>query len=276
MALSGDAEGTVPFFIAVGDSDGYGTTTASSITTGANIRFDKTAPVITVNGANPDTVFLNSQSYTDPGASATDSYDGAVSVNTSGSVNTNVVGSYTLTYSASDAAGNAASSTRTVNVVASQGGGGIVGSDFSAGPAPVALADNGGAPALTDTGGSSTSIAPIATSTAASSTVASLTAQLQALYQKIKAMQAATTSSATFSRDLQYGDHGADVLALQQFLNTNGYVVATSGPGSPGEETGYFGSATRKSLIAFQKALGIMPTAGYFGAKTRAIILEWK
>jgi surface protein len=73
---------------------------------------DTTAPVITVTGDNPATVEKGT-TYTDAGASA----DGGETVTTTGTVNTSVVGSYTLTYSATDAAGNTGTATRTVNVV---------------------------------------------------------------------------------------------------------------------------------------------------------------
>ena len=65
---------------------------------------------------------------------------------------------------------------------------------------------------------------------------------------------------------------GEDVKALQQWLNANGYRVAESGPGSPGNETSKFGGATRAALIKFQKAMGITPAVGYFGPKTRAAV----
>ncbi|MDG2284082.1 MAG: DUF5011 domain-containing protein, partial [Alphaproteobacteria bacterium] len=56
--------------------------------------------------------------YTDAGATALDNVDTTVSVTTSGTVDEAVPGSYTLTYTASDAAGNAATAvTRTVVVV---------------------------------------------------------------------------------------------------------------------------------------------------------------
>ena len=54
----------------------------------------------------------------DPGVEAHDVRDGNLtsSVSVSGSVDVNATGTYTLTYTVSDAAGNAASLTRTVNV----------------------------------------------------------------------------------------------------------------------------------------------------------------
>lgn len=78
---------------------------------------DTLVPVITLNGANPMSVNQGS-AFTDPGATAVDNVDGSVPVSVSGSVNTAVPGSYTLTYAATDAAGNPATRTRTVNVVA--------------------------------------------------------------------------------------------------------------------------------------------------------------
>lgn len=77
---------------------------------------DTTAPVVTLNGSTTVTVECRG-SFSDPGATANDSCDGALSVTTTGSVNTNVPGVYTLTYSASDTAGNTGTATRTVNVV---------------------------------------------------------------------------------------------------------------------------------------------------------------
>jgi hypothetical protein len=76
---------------------------------------DATPPVVTLNGAESVTVILNS-SYTELGATATDDKDGTITPVTSGSVNTDLVGKYTITYSATDAAGNEGTATRTVTV----------------------------------------------------------------------------------------------------------------------------------------------------------------
>ena len=76
---------------------------------------DTTAPVITVLGDNPATVEQGAI-YTDAGATA----DGGETVTTSGTVDTSTVGAYTLTYSATDAANNTGTATRTVNVVVPQ------------------------------------------------------------------------------------------------------------------------------------------------------------
>ena len=76
---------------------------------------DTTAPVVTVTGDNPASAELGA-TYTDAGATATDA-SGSVTVVTSGTVDTNTLGSYTLTYTSTDASANAGTATRTVNVV---------------------------------------------------------------------------------------------------------------------------------------------------------------
>ncbi|EDP70931.1 putative surface protein [Flavobacteriales bacterium ALC-1] len=70
---------------------------------------DGTAPVITLNGSATINLTVG-DSFTDPGATATDNVDGNLtsSIVVTGSVNTGAAGSYTLNYNVSDAAGNAA------------------------------------------------------------------------------------------------------------------------------------------------------------------------
>jgi hypothetical protein len=77
---------------------------------------DALGPVITLNGNALVGVALNG-TYNDAGATATDNVDSSVTVNSSGMVDTATVGTYTITYSATDVAGNAAATkTRTVIV----------------------------------------------------------------------------------------------------------------------------------------------------------------
>lgn len=79
---------------------------------------DTTAPVIVMNGVSPVEVSIGSV-YADAGATATDNVDPVVTVNAVSTVNTSAIGSYTVTYTATDAAGNAATPViRTVTVVA--------------------------------------------------------------------------------------------------------------------------------------------------------------
>ena len=82
---------------------------------------DTTAPVITLVGANPQTVEAGNLTYSELGANATDNYDGDLTssiVIDDSAVDTSAVGSYTVTYNVTDAAGNdAIELERTVNVV---------------------------------------------------------------------------------------------------------------------------------------------------------------
>ncbi len=80
----------------------------------------------------------------------------------------------------------------------------------------------------------------------------------------------AVAVAATFTRNLEYGNNGEDVRALQRFLNTHGFVVAKTGPGSPGNETSLFRDATKAAVIKFQTFYGIKPAIGFFGPITRA------
>ena len=89
---------------------------------------------------------------------------------------------------------------------------------------------------------------------------------------QLQALQGGASVSANFSRNLTIGSTSADVKALQVYLNTHGYVIASSGAGSRGNETTRFGGLTRAALIKLQKAAGIKPAVGFFGALTRAYV----
>ena len=77
---------------------------------------DTTPPVITLKG-KPTVTIEQGTKYTDAGATAKDDVDGVVEVTTSGSVDTSKVGTYTITYTATDEAGNEATKTRKVKVI---------------------------------------------------------------------------------------------------------------------------------------------------------------
>ncbi len=87
----------------------------ASLTSNAVLTVQDTlVPVITLNGSNPFFIELGSV-YTDPGATAADACAGSLSVATSGTVNTNVLGTNTIFYTASDGF-NSVTNTRTVIV----------------------------------------------------------------------------------------------------------------------------------------------------------------
>jgi len=79
---------------------------------------DTVAPVITLNGANPMTVGFGTV-FTDPGATASDGCAGDLTsaIVVTGSVNTNTVGFYALTYTVSDPSGHSDTKVRTVQVL---------------------------------------------------------------------------------------------------------------------------------------------------------------
>ncbi len=79
-------------------------------------------------------------------------------------------------------------------------------------------------------------------------------------------------STILFTKDLKIGLQDQDVLALQRFLNSHGYIVANSGAGSSGSETSMFGRFTQTALIKFQKENAIQPAIGYFGPITRKLV----
>jgi hypothetical protein len=88
--------------------------TASALVFTGCSKDDVTEPEVTLNGGN-QTVSLES-TYVDPGATAKDNKDGDLTPTVSGTVDTKHAGTYTLTYSATDAAGNTGSASRTVVV----------------------------------------------------------------------------------------------------------------------------------------------------------------
>jgi hypothetical protein len=89
---------------------------APNNTASATIQASNAPPVITANGPLAVTVEC-ATSYTDAGASAVDACDGPDPVSTSSDVNVGAVGSYAVTYTAADKAGDqAAPVVRTVNV----------------------------------------------------------------------------------------------------------------------------------------------------------------
>ncbi len=87
----------------------------------------------------------------------------------------------------------------------------------------------------------------------------------------------ASLNSSLPSRDLYFGLSGDDVKVLQEFL----IIQKNTDLGKAGENlkksgaTGKFLDVTKAAVIAWQKAVGIAPASGYFGAKSRAKIDEF-
>ena len=104
--------GSYYLWILAKDTSGNTTITRTNV-----FNLDNTKPVITLTGTSSVNVNKGS-TYSDAGATANDNINGSISVTSSGSVNVNIVGTYIITYNASDSSGNTANPvTRSVNVI---------------------------------------------------------------------------------------------------------------------------------------------------------------
>ena len=83
-----------------------------------------------------------------------------------------------------------------------------------------------------------------------------------------------------FKRTLKLGSVGKDVKALQEFLNSHGFIISSKGVGSLGHETTIYGKLTAKAVAKFQEAnaqmilisQGLKKGTGIFGAATMKVV----
>jgi len=102
--------GTYYLWVMATSNDGIKT-----IKSAGPFNLDSIAPVITIQGFNP--VYAETAgTYTDAGATATDNRDGTISPVITSDINLLVAGNYTITYTATDSAGNITVATRAVKV----------------------------------------------------------------------------------------------------------------------------------------------------------------
>ncbi|HRH30747.1 MAG TPA: peptidoglycan-binding domain-containing protein [Candidatus Paceibacterota bacterium] len=80
---------------------------------------------------------------------------------------------------------------------------------------------------------------------------------------------ASTASAYTHMGTLKMGSTGSQVMELQKALNAKGFVVSTTGAGSVGMESTYFGAKTKTAVMAFQSA-NMLTADGVVGAMTGA------
>jgi Metallo-peptidase family M12B Reprolysin-like/MAM domain, meprin/A5/mu/GEVED domain/Bacterial surface protein, Ig-like domain/Secretion system C-terminal sorting domain/Fibronectin type III domain len=121
IVIGGDTVNTniaSTYIITYNVSDAAGNS-AAQVTRTVTVNPDTTIPVINLIGSSTINLLVG-DIYNELGATATDNVDGDISANIiigGDSVNTNVAGTYLITYNVSDSSGNAATQvTRTVNV----------------------------------------------------------------------------------------------------------------------------------------------------------------
>lgn len=113
-------------------------------------------------------------------------------------------------------------------------------------------------------------------------TVDQIKAKISEIQQQILLISSqSSTTSHIFNKNLYFGDIDLEVKYLQQYLNSHGFLVAITGPGSFGNETTKFGYATKQALSKFQEAntdaifkFSLVSGIGNFGPKTRKFINE--
>ena len=209
---------------------------------------DTTPPVITLNGDNL-LILTVGDTYTEKGATATEE----ATVTEEGTVDTNTAGDYTITYTATDEAGNIGTATRTVRVQVprdttapvnskettskkssrgrrSRGGGGGGGGVVHVQSVPAA-----GAPQIGAQQQQQEQVTTVTAPTVTAPTVPTFISTLQ-------------TITGTYRK----GDASEDVRSIQKLLNQTNCPVAKTGVGSKGKETAYFGVLTETAVRCYQ------------------------
>ena len=127
-----------------------------------------------------------------------------------------------------------------------------------------------------------TMLLALATPVAAQTTsIDALLAQIASLQAQLVALQGGTSptiGSCSFTANLSMGANSSEVKMLQQFLNSHGAVVSTSGAGAPGSESMYFGAKTKAAVIKWQDMnvasvltpVGLSKGSGFWGSFSRA------
>ncbi|MCA9363717.1 hypothetical protein KC727_00675 [Candidatus Kaiserbacteria bacterium] len=106
-----------------------------------------------------------------------------------------------------------------------------------------------------------------------------LMAQVASLTAQLGGGSASSVCPYTWTRSLNVGASGMDVMKLQQFLNSDADTrIAATGVGSAGMETEYFGALTGAAVAKFQTKyrsdiltpLGLVTATPFFGPSTMA------
>ena len=262
---------SLTYTVSVGDitppvlSSGSPSGTLSSGTTGTNLTLTTDESATCKYSTTPSTAYASmSSTFSTTGATSQSTPITGLTNGSSysyyvrcqdGQLNTNV-SDYTISFSIANPT--------TVSSGGGNGGGGIVG----------LITTTLGLPPS----GATTTTPKTQVTTSLQAQLTSLLAELKALQTEQAALQGSSNLSTantlphfTFTHALYIGYVGSDVLMLQKLLNTLGFTVSTTGPGSVGHETNKFGAATWKAVKALQTANGI-PATGFVGPLTRGYL----
>jgi hypothetical protein len=102
------------------------------------------------------------------------------------------------------------------------------------------------------------------------------TEEIYDVVEELKTTAVTPANAYKFIRSLKLGSTGADVKALQMFLNARNFIVSLTGIGSKGNESSYFGPATQAAVSKFQEfyakeillQIGLLRGTGFFGPAT--------
>ena len=215
-------------------SDGTNTVNPDSVT--STVTVDTTPPIITLNGDNPRTLTVG-DTYTDRGAAATE----GATVTAAGTVNTETAGDYTITYTATDEAGNTGTATRTVRVQASL--------DTTA---PVDSKETTNRKSSRGRRGSGGVGEAYIWSIIHTTSAPKVGAQQQQVTVTVPTIPTLISTPQTITGAYQKGNISENIRSIQKLLNQTNCPVAKTGVGSKGQETAYFGVLMKTAVQCYQ------------------------
>ena len=163
-------------------------------------------------------------------------------------------GAYTLNAVARDVVGNYSTSTVSITVTNAVATTPSSGPTQSSGPTAYSSAPTSAIPGIYNPAGNNGTSGVISPTKAIASVIV---------------QSAGITPNFNFTQNATVRTINNEVINIQRMLNTMGYTVATTGVGSKGNESLFFGPKTRLALMRFQRAFAI-PATGFFGPLSRA------
>lgn len=232
-------------------------TTGPSVSFTSPLNGSTTAGTISVDATATDSLTSVSGVLFSYGATVIGSEDTSSPYSVSLDTTTLTDGAYTLNAVARDAVGNYSTSTISMtvaNTVATTTTSTSAGPTQSSGPTAYSSAPTVAIPGIYNPAGNNGSADVVSPTKAIASAIV---------------QSAGIAPNFNFTQNATVRTINNEVINIQRMLNTMGYTVATTGVGSKGNESLFFGPKTRLALIRFQRAFAI-PTTGFFGPLSRA------